>query len=387
MKKYTVGWLSLARYTAPLNATDHQKWLFLAENLDSELHVIAFSHTWRWQSFQEGATFYLLPYIPFAPLRYLSLVIGIFALVLWLCVRHRLNLIIAQSPYDGAIARFALLSVRPFGIKTRLAIEAHDDFANKLFLMRRVPFEAFVRRLLNQVARFSVQSANALRSVSLSTEKSLLQLAPTVPHVRFVAWTDSSAFEQSTRQTRYTDTQIFVFVGVITPVKGVHTLIEAFSHLPTETHLMLIGAEVVPAYSQTLRDTIAQLGLGSRVTWLGNLPQATVAEYLLQARALILPSQSEGLPRVILEAMICRTPVIATAVDGIPEVVIEGETGFLVPANDAEALAQACQKVLASNEATLERIAQNALVLAQSLFSKERYLAGYQRLITLAMES
>ena len=92
-----------------------------------------------------------------------------------------------------------------------------------------------------------------------------------------------------------------------------------------------------------------------------------VREEILAARALVLPSFAEGLPVVIMEAMALRRPVISTYVAGIPELVRPGEHGWLVPAGDVDALAQAMQACLDAPADTLARMgeAAHARVLAR----------------------
>ena len=72
----------------------------------------------------------------------------------------------------------------------------------------------------------------------------------------------------------------------------------------------------------------------------------TCAQHILDARALVLPSFAEGLPVVIMEAMALRRPVISTYVAGIPELVRDGEHGWLVPAGDVDALVRPLSSVL-----------------------------------------
>ena len=77
---------------------------------------------------------------------------------------------------------------------------------------------------------------------------------------------------------------------------------------------------------------------------------------LLSSRALVLPSFAEGLPVAIMEAMALGVPVISTFVAGIPELVHAGEHGWLVPAGDVDALADAMQQCLDAPDETLERL-------------------------------
>jgi len=83
------------------------------------------------------------------------------------------------------------------------------------------------------------------------------------------------------------------------------------------------------------------------VTFLGNCDAGRVRRLLAGAAALVVPSTYEGMPLVVLEAMAAGVPVVASAVSGIPEVVVDGETGWLVPPEDPPALGWALEDVLA----------------------------------------
>ena len=95
-----------------------------------------------------------------------------------------------------------------------------------------------------------------------------------------------------------------------------------------------------------LERLIAQHGLQNEVRITGWIDSDRVRDEIVAARALVLPSFAEGLPVVIMEAMALRRPIISTLVAGIPELVVPGEHGWLVPAGDAEALAAAMQACL-----------------------------------------
>jgi glycosyltransferase involved in cell wall biosynthesis len=95
-----------------------------------------------------------------------------------------------------------------------------------------------------------------------------------------------------------------------------------------------------------LETLIARYGLGEQVRITGWISSDQVRDEILAARALVLPSFAEGLPVVIMEAMALRRPVISTYVAGIPELVEPAKHGWLVPAGDAGALANAIQDCL-----------------------------------------
>jgi glycosyltransferase involved in cell wall biosynthesis len=118
---------------------------------------------------------------------------------------------------------------------------------------------------------------------------------------------------------------------------------------------------------------IARHELGERVRLTGWISSEQVRDEILASRALVLASFAEGLPVVIMESMALRRPVIATYVAGIPELVIPGEHGWLIPAGDIEALVNALQEVLeapASKLLTMGQAAQ-ARVISRHNIDKE----------------
>ena len=88
------------------------------------------------------------------------------------------------------------------------------------------------------------------------------------------------------------------------------------------------------------------MGIEQNIQFVRRKPHREMALWLNTADLMVLPSLSEGRPNIILEAMACGIPVVATRVGGIPELIREGENGFLVPPNDAEALGKAILTVL-----------------------------------------
>jgi glycosyltransferase involved in cell wall biosynthesis len=136
-------------------------------------------------------------------------------------------------------------------------------------------------------------------------------------------------------------------VGKLQPEKGHDVLIEALGRLPAgERPAAAIAGEGM--LRGTLEKMIAKLGLGRHVRLLGF--QSNVIGLLRSADVYIMPSRFEGLPIALLEAMALGKPIVATAVNGIPEAVIDGENGLLVPSEDPEALAKALRKLAADPE-------------------------------------
>ncbi len=144
-----------------------------------------------------------------------------------------------------------------------------------------------------------------------------------------------------------------VAIGRMAEQKGHLVLIEALARLQargTELRLVLVGDGEMRG---TVENAIRAHGLEGRVELPGWLDEAGVRAALDGAHALVLPSFAEGLPMVVMEAMAAGRPVIATWIAGIPELVQDGETGWLVPAGDAGALADALAELAATPAAGL----------------------------------
>jgi glycosyltransferase involved in cell wall biosynthesis len=141
-------------------------------------------------------------------------------------------------------------------------------------------------------------------------------------------------------------------IGNLWPVKGHRTLIEAVARLPEQLHHVRFLCAGEGPEREHLTERIAKLGLAERVLLLGH--RLDIPGILARARAACLCSSAEGLSNALMEAMAARLPIVATRVGGNPELVHDGDNGLLVPAGDADALAQALQTLLSSPEKARE---------------------------------
>ncbi len=137
-----------------------------------------------------------------------------------------------------------------------------------------------------------------------------------------------------------------LFVGRLRLRKGVEVLLAAVAELLRQGRAPRLLIAGVGEHEAALRATAKRLELGAAVCFLGRANAGQVRSLLAGARALVVPSLYEGMPLVVLEAMDAAVPVVASAVSGMPEVVTDGETGWLVPAENVAALATALAAVL-----------------------------------------
>jgi len=163
-----------------------------------------------------------------------------------------------------------------------------------------------------------------------------------------------------------------LFVGRLIERKGLPYLIEAVGLLAPRrpVHLDVVGDGSLKAKWMALA---AERGLSERITFHGRIDDRALADLYAECDIFLLPSivdthgDTEGLGVVLLEAMSCRKPVIATDVGGITDIVRDGETGLLVPQRDAAALAAAVERLLDDPDLA-ERLGQSGAAYAQQRF-------------------
>lgn len=139
--------------------------------------------------------------------------------------------------------------------------------------------------------------------------------------------------------------QVLVCVGRLAPQKDHPTLLAALARLPPEVVLLLVGGDPFGDGEARLRRVAAELRLGERARFLGI--RHDVPDLLAASDLFVLPSLWEGLGLVFLEAMAVGLPVVATTVSAIPEVIEDGQTGWLVPPGDPDRLAATIAQALA----------------------------------------
>jgi glycosyltransferase involved in cell wall biosynthesis len=159
-------------------------------------------------------------------------------------------------------------------------------------------------------------------------------------------------------------------VARLTEQKGLDVAVRALAELPADVRLAVLGEGPERGRLETLAE---ELGLSDRVLLPGRV--GDVAAWLRRATLLVHPVRWEGFGLALLEAMLAAKPVVASDVSAIPEIVVDGETGVLVPADDPQALARALLGVL-QEPARGERLGSAGRARALAEFSVERMASG-----------
>jgi L-malate glycosyltransferase len=172
---------------------------------------------------------------------------------------------------------------------------------------------------------------------------------------------------------------IIVHISTFRPVKRITDCIEVVARIHRagiKVKLVMCGDGPEREEAEALA---ARLSVSDCVMFVGQQPQALIKQYLSIANLLLLPSQTESFGLVALEAMACETPVIATRVGGLPEVVDEGETGYLFDVGDVDGMASTAIGIL-EDSGKRERLGRRGREVAKARFSTEEIIPQYEAL-------
>jgi glycosyltransferase involved in cell wall biosynthesis len=344
LRKPRLLFVSRTTYRLPLEPALARKWDALAEELD--LRVLAAGR-------DGDGRFRLLP--ARSPAFYLSLPQHVARELR----DFRPDVVVAQSPYEASAA---LAGGRLARVLVRLLVEVHGDWRTATRLYGS-PLRRLVEPVSLAAARLAVRRADAIRTVSPFTS-SLVRSLGREPTATFTTYFDESAFDARPPVPLPSEPRA-LFVGVLERYKNVAGLAASWRlaapRIPGAVlHLVGRGRE------RTLVQELL-VDLPAQTRWDERLEPAQVAAALDEATLLVLPSQSEGLPRVVMEAFARGRPVVGARAGGIPDIVEDDVSGLLVEPGNAPALADALVRLLSDHELA-ERLATGALA------AKDRWL-------------
>ncbi len=286
----------------------------------------------------EGAAFWIL--LPFRVARELR--------------SWRPDAVLSQGGQETALV---LLGRAISGVATCVIMDVHGDpgAATRLYGSSSRRALAPLGDLLTRIA---VRRADAVRTISAYTS-GLVRSYGVEPSATFPAFMDLDPF-LAAPPAPAPDRPVALFVGVLERYKAVDVLADAWRRAAPQVP----GAELRLVGRGTMTATVEKLvaDLPQCTTWIPRLPTPDVARALDDATVLVLPSRSEGLGRVVIEAFCRGRGVVGSRVGGIPDLVADGVNGVLVPPGDAAALADALVRVLGDGAlaAALGRAAREA---------------------------
>lgn len=340
-----------------------QKMRGLAKDFD--VHILARGRGKEREKY--GAHFYLMPK-RFGRLSPIFFGVRAFFLGRRLIKSQKIEVLVAQSPaVEGLVA---VMLGRLTGAK--VVVEVHGDWIEGPFYYYHVPLSGVLKWCLRVVGRFTLRRANTVRVVSEFLREMVRVLAPKAKVVKFIAFTPVNDLLEE-KDISWTPT--VVFLGSLYCVKGVDVLIDAC--IKVAEKLPDVRLEILGKGPE--REALERRArpLGARVRFHGHVP---IKDILKTAGVLVLPSRSEGLGRVLVEAAALSKPLVGSRVGGIPEVIKDGENGFTVPPEDVDALSQAIAEVLKDEERAKE-MGERGRELIRREFTTEKFFSGYREMI------
>jgi glycosyltransferase involved in cell wall biosynthesis len=276
--------------------------------------------------------------------------------------RERPHIVHANSSKAGIVGRLAAPLARvPIRIFTvhGWAYSAHEGLASLLYLVSE--------RLVRPLTTATVCVAENERAVGVARRTCSAGRTVVIPNAVDVGSAPKARLEG--------DPPTIVTVGRLAAPKDFVTLVRALGRLEPGSFRALIVGDGPDRASVEVE--IDRLGLRDAVTLLGE--RQDVPALLAESDVFVLSSLSEGMPISILEAMAAGLPLVASRVGGVPELVVDGETGLLVPPGDPEALAEALARIVAE-PGLRRRLGQTSLDRAVERFDLPAFHDAHLRL-------
>jgi glycosyltransferase involved in cell wall biosynthesis len=279
----------------------------------------------------------------------------------WLLInRNQINVVISENVDSPIPVLFITFFRIPY------FIHYHYDVAAQVGKINKSHMEGI---LLSTLERLGFRKATAVwvtaKSLALKAETLGAKKVTVIPN-----WIDFSKSRERTNIGEKNKKKI-AFVGRLHPVKQVPLLLQAFQKVAisdSNIQLTVVGDGDERKNLETLS---RELGIERQVVFTGFKDRDDVFSILSESELLVLPSKMEGNPRVLIEAMMLKVPIVATKVPGIVDMIKDGHTGHLVPAGSPAKLAAAIELIL-QNRDYASKLAENAYIFAKQQFSKEQ---------------
>ena len=247
--------------------------------------------------------------------------------------------------------------------------QTNVSFLGKIVYASNVLLADFCNNLSHMIVSVTPSMVN---SINLGRYREKIYFAPIFPSL-----SHRTLFDIKKRYDKRE--RVIGFVGGLEKIKGIINFADAVPYIYKQldsVHIVIIGNG---ALSDTVKLKLKEYCASGAVKILGWAPYTMLPNYYNDFKLLVLPSYSEGVPSVMLEAMSCGTPVLATPVGGIPDIIKDGETGFLLRSNDPKHIANKIVELL-NIPVLLEKVSKNACKWVGENFSYKKTLEAWQNI-------
>jgi glycosyltransferase involved in cell wall biosynthesis len=292
---------------------------------------------------------------------------------------YRPDAVLAQGAQEAALC---VLGRRLARVRTKVIADIHGDPAAPARLYGS-PRRKALAPLADALAHYGLRKSDGVRTISGYTS-SLVREAGVEPTAEFAAFMDLEPF-LARGPVPVPERPVALFVGVLERYKAVDVLAAAWRLAAPQVPDAVLHVVGRGALSEVPERLVADLPAQTR--WTKALTTPEVARALDDATVLVLPSRSEGLGRVVVEAFCRGRGVVGSRIGGIPDLVEDGTSGALVPPGDAQALADALVRAL-SDRAYAEHLGAAAHEAVQPwLATPEEYARRIRELVDSVTDS
>ncbi|MEN6293488.1 MAG: glycosyltransferase, partial [Methanobacterium sp.] len=291
--------------------------------------------------------------------RLLTYVISIFFNLIIVSRKYNFDILHAHSAIPTGLIGVIVAKI----LKKPIFITVHGMDVNNF--MKNLPFRMLIQFSLNnsaQIITVSKDLAENIKSLHINHEKiTILRNSVNIQQFKPI----------KNKNIRYKhgigkEDILVLFVGYLDVFKGIFELVDSFNEIKQENIKLMIVGTGPKKYE--LKDRVHKLGLEKTVIFTGNLKPEEMHNYYQAADIFTLPSYTEGLPISILEAMSCGTPVIATNVGGIPEIIDDNINGFIIPPKNKKILKDKLN-ILIKDAKLREYFAKNSIIKIKREFN------------------
>jgi glycosyltransferase involved in cell wall biosynthesis len=263
--------------------------------------------------------------------------------LLWFLRRRRIHVVNLHYPVD----RFFYLAICKSLLRFRLVTSIHGDDA---FVIDRGPSKP--KKRYSRAFRLLIASSDLVVLPSDVYRQRLVEVFPQVRDrtISIYNCVDPAQFTPADSEPGWRHDPYILCVAALADYKGIDVLLHAAKPLLVDDpSLRLVLAGEGPRRME-LEGLAASLGIRKQTQFVGHRSGAEVAQLLQGCEVFVLPSREEPFGIVLIEAMACRKPIVATAVGGIPEIVEHQKSGILVEPDNPAALTEGIRRVLRSSE-------------------------------------
>ncbi len=287
--------------------------------------------------------------------------------------RDQPDVVLVQGAQETALALAGRWLARS---QARIVLDLHGDPGAPTRLYGS-PGRRALAPIADLLARRAIRGANGVRTLSPFTSELVRKLG-VEPSAEYPAFMDLGTFTASAPVAPPAD-PVVLFVGVLERYKALDVIVKAW-HLAAprapSLRLHVVGRGSMQAVVEELVAAFPE-----RVTWTPELSTPDVARAMDASSALLLASRSEGLPRIVVESLCRGRAIVGSRAGGIPDAVVDGENGLLVPVEDPRALADALVRIATEPE-LVTRLGEGAKRSAEQwLTTPEEYAARTSELV------